>query len=139
MRGPRSLGRAGRRKGEPARPGEGAGRLAGGQVWQGRGSRRGDLPPQRVRCILSAQLAASPLRPSQRLLGPDLRASRTTAPAASLAPEPGWLMHCKLSNGIDVLRVKGEMLPLETEAAKISRTAFMREIHSVFTEISKIQ
>lgn len=48
----------------------------------------------------------------------------------------GWLMHFKLSNGIDVLSMKGEKLPLEIEADKISRTDFVRVIHSVFTEVS---
>lgn len=48
----------------------------------------------------------------------------------------GRLMHFKLSNGIDVLCMKGETLPLEIEAARISRTDFMREIRSVFTEVS---
>lgn len=45
-------------------------------------------------------------------------------------------MHFKLSSGIDVLRMKGETLPLEIEAARISRTDFMREIRSGFTEVS---
>lgn len=39
-------------------------------------------------------------------------------------------MHFKLSSGIYVLCMKGEKLPLETEAAIISMTNFMREIHS---------
>lgn len=45
-------------------------------------------------------------------------------------------MHFKLSNGIDVHSMKGEKLPLEIEADKISRTDFVRVIHSVFTEVS---
>lgn len=39
-------------------------------------------------------------------------------------------MHFKLSNEIDVLCMKEA--PLEIEAGKISRTNFMREIHSIF-------
>lgn len=45
-------------------------------------------------------------------------------------------MHFKLSNGIDVLSMKREKLPLEIEADKISRTDLVRVVHSVFTEVS---
>lgn len=48
----------------------------------------------------------------------------------------GWLMHFKLSSGFYVLHMRGEIPPLEKEAAKSSRTNFMGEIKSVFTGMS---
>lgn len=69
----------------PRRPGhagaavtrEGRGRTEGGsgqppaagQILRGRGSQRGAPAPRRGRCVLSAQFAASPLRPGPRLRG----------------------------------------------------------------------
>lgn len=80
--GTERLGQAPRRPGHAgaAVMGEGRGRTEGGkegagsppaagQILRGRGSQRGAPAPRRGRCVLSAQFAASPLRPGPRLRG----------------------------------------------------------------------